>query len=102
LKKNLSPLILRQRRQHFGERLLLLFSGGLFSGGLLNSFFFRCHRFLFFGLPGSGIFSFSEAVGIMLAVAEFVNGVKQNIFGPGLKLIVCYHQHLWHTVRHVI
>jgi hypothetical protein len=49
-----------------------------------------------------GIFSFSEGAGIMLAAAEFVNGVKQNIFGAGSKLIACYCAHLRYPVRYVI
>jgi hypothetical protein len=38
----------------------------------------------------------------MLAVAEFVNGVKQIFFMPGFKLIACYRSRLLHTVRYVI
>jgi hypothetical protein len=85
-----------------GERiLLLLFSGGLFSGGLFDNFF-GGHSFYFFGLPNFRIFSFSEGEGIMLLPNEFVNGGKQNFFRRGAKLIACYWAHLVHTVRYVI
>jgi len=77
-KKNLSPLIV-SKETALRERLLFLFGGGLFSSGLFS--FFGGHSFYFLVLLNFGIFSFSEGAGIMLAAAEFVNGVKQNIFG---------------------
>jgi hypothetical protein len=58
--------------------------------------------FIFLVLLNFGIFSFSEGAGIMLAAAEFVNGVKQNFFGPGSRIIACYCAHLRYAVPYVI